>query len=149
MKFLLDTDSISFLFAKSGDYHKKISQKFSLLKDDDIVQVSFMTIFELEYSCSNATDSIKRKEIRDTIENTKQKFEIVPLKIEYSSIYGEVKTKLKNHWGSTTKGMRKHNVDLMIASTAISESSTLIANDEIYKVLMQIHPPFQYQNWTL
>lgn len=148
MKYLLDTDSVSFLFAKEGNEHELITQKFAVLDDEDIVQVSFMTIFELEYSFSNANDNNKKAEIRETIEQTKRLFQIVPLKIEFAETYGEIKTQLKNYWGSNTKAMKKHNVDLLIASTSLIEKSTLIAHDTIYKDLAEINSQFQYENWT-
>lgn len=148
MNFIFDTDSVCFLFGKNSNEHTKIRHRILSLNENDVIYVSFITLFELEYSLSNATDALRKQEIRTTIDNTKQRFQIIPLKLEFASKYGEIKSKLKNHWGNSSKGMKKHNLDLMIASTAISESFVLVAHDVIYKDLFKVYPQIKYECWT-
>jgi predicted nucleic acid-binding protein len=67
MKYLLDNDSISFLFDdQRGEPHQKIHKRVANLKDEDELQTSVLILYELEYSYYNAPEE-KRKGIRKTI----------------------------------------------------------------------------------
>lgn len=148
MKYILDSDTITYLYDTKFSQYQAVRNKFEQLKNYDVVQVSFITLFELEYSLYNAPDD-KKEGINRRINYIEKTFEVIPIQKNQSSIYGKIKADLKRSTGNSTKGMRKYNIDLIVASTAISESSILVANDEIYKKLAEIDSRFQYENWTL
>ncbi len=148
MKYILDSDILTYLYNSGFDEHAAVKSRFIKLTQEDIKQISDITLFELEYSCYNANLD-KQQEIRTTINDIKKRFQIVPLSSHLASIYGEIKAKLRKSRGTSTKAMKKHNIDLIVASTAIYESSILVANDDIYEALAEINPKFRYENWTL
>ena len=45
--------------------------------------------------------------------------------------------------------MKRYNVDVLIASVAISESSIVIGADTLYVEIAAVSPYFQYQNWLI
>ena len=47
------------------------------------------------------------------------------------------------------KEMRKHNIDIVLASTAISTSSVLVSTDSIYDDIHRFYPIFRYTNWLI
>lgn len=60
MKYLLDTDAIAFLYDDKREENSQIIAKLETLKDDDIIFVSILSLFELEYSFANTNDCEKR-----------------------------------------------------------------------------------------
>ena len=96
MKFLLDTDAISFFYdaARTPEHHF-IQRHVSGLQDDDVLQISVLTLYEFEYSYFNATAD-QQEQIRNTIRKIETTFEVVPLKRAFAPIYGEIKSLLKN-----------------------------------------------------
>jgi predicted nucleic acid-binding protein len=44
--------------------------------------------------------------------------------------------------------MAKHNVDLVLAATAITENLTLVSNDSLFRDLAAIDPRLSVEDWT-
>ncbi len=132
MKYILDSDTISYLYDSNSKLYQTVYQRFAKLHDDDRVQVSLITVFELQYSIYNAP-KIKKEQLIKQVKDIQQRFEVIAIGSELAPVYGQIKANLKKSKGSSTKGMRKYNIDLIVASTAISESSILVANDVIYQ----------------
>ena len=108
------------------------------LVEDDLVCISVVTLFEMEYSLSNCKNVNKQKIIRATIYDIQENFVVIPLEKRESGIYGDIKTKYKEEFGTSRENMKKHNIDFMIASTSISHDCTLCGLDTIYKKLSDI-----------
>ncbi len=47
--YILDTDIISYLWDTKSPHHQKIVDRLNSLKDDDIVGLSILSIYELTY----------------------------------------------------------------------------------------------------
>ena len=149
MKFLFDTDTLSFFYdASRMPEHQNLRQHVASLNEDDAIQVSVLTLCEFEYSYFAAPPE-KKPFIRNTISKIKASFEILPLTYQIAPIYGEIKSLLKSSKGRKPQEMKKYNVDMLIASTAIAESSIVIGADAIYVELTALSPRFQYQNWFI
>jgi predicted nucleic acid-binding protein len=43
--------------------------------------------------------------------------------------------------------MKKNDLDMLIASTAMAEDATLVSNDRIFATLMEIESRFRWENW--
>src|SRR5436305_9481848 len=56
--------------------------------------------------------------------------------------------KLRDSRKLTERGSRYHNVDLMIAATAIIESCVLVSSDSIYRDLGHFEPDFRHEAWS-
>ncbi|MDY0095495.1 MAG: hypothetical protein RBT80_22600 [Candidatus Vecturithrix sp.] len=76
MKFLLDTDAISFFYdaARTPEHHV-IQRHVSTLQDDDVLQISVLTLYEFEYSYFNAAVN-QQEQIRRTIRKIETTFEL-------------------------------------------------------------------------
>jgi predicted nucleic acid-binding protein len=136
MKYLLDSDVVNILYDDSRkEHHEALHRKISQLVDEDELQTSVLVVCELEYSFFNAPDD-KKGCIRETINSVLSDFDaILPLELEIAPIFGELKALLRKVKNLNRKEMRKHNVDIILASTAIQTSSVLIGMDSIYQYI--------------
>lgn len=149
MNYLFDTDSVSFFYdATRMPEHLRIKNLVSRLNDKDVLQVSVLTLYGFEYSYFTAS-AAQKSSIRKTIEQLEQKFEIIALRRDFARTYGEIKSLLKQPTGRKAKEMKRYNIDLLIASTAIAESSIVIGSDIIYQELNTLYPRFQCENWLI
>ena len=99
MKYLFDTDTVSFFFdATRQPQYSKLRNKISLLEDNDVLVVSILTLYELEYSFENALEK-KKPAVRSVIQEIEQSgiFQIIPLLNKSASTFGKLKTLLKSH----------------------------------------------------
>ena len=65
-KFLLDTDAVSFFYdADRLPEHARIKSQVSALRDEDVLQVSVLTLYEFEYSYFNADTPQKTHQEHD------------------------------------------------------------------------------------
>ncbi|MBF0228340.1 MAG: type II toxin-antitoxin system VapC family toxin [Desulfamplus sp.] len=149
MKYLLDTDAIAFLYDDQREENSKIIAKLETLKDDDILFISILSLFELEYSFANTNDNLKKSQIRTTINDIKYDsfFNILSINTETSRIYGEVKSTLKNRENISRSNIKKHNIDIILASTALQEGCTLVSGDSIYLTMVKHKPELLIQTW--
>lgn len=150
MKYLLDSDIVSILYDDSRkEQYDVLHHTLTQLTDDDIVYTSILVLYELEYSFYNAPDE-KKAPIRKTINAVLNDFDgVLPLALETASIFGELKAMLKKTRHLNRQEMRKHNIDLMLASTAIQTGSILVGTDRIYKEIATLHTAFHFQNWLI
>jgi predicted nucleic acid-binding protein len=150
MKYLLDSDTVNILYdGRRGKHHSTLHRKVSRLGDEDILQTSVLVLYELEYSFFNAPDDKKRL-IRNTIRSVLQDFDaVLPLDRSAAPVFGQLKALLRKEKNLTRKEMRKHNIDIMLASTAISASSVLVGTDSIYRDIKMLNSEFRFENWLL
>lgn len=148
-KYILDTDAITFLYDDQRREHSRIIAKVKKLQSNSLLCISVLSLFELEYSVANAIDSTKKIKIRNTIEDIKNNpfWTILSVKPESARFYGEIKTLLKSKEGLTRSNLKKYNIDLMLASTALQEKCVLVSGDAIYKKISQYKKELQSEVW--
>jgi predicted nucleic acid-binding protein len=61
-------------------------------------------------------------------------------------LYADLKVLYKKHTGINKKSMKKNDLDILIASTAMAENATLISYDGIFEKLSKIEPKFKWEN---
>jgi len=62
--------------------------------------------------------------------------------------YGDLKARLKSKTG-IRKAIKKHNIDIMLAATALDYNCVLVAKDGIYKDhLMLLNRQLMVEDWT-
>jgi predicted nucleic acid-binding protein len=148
MNYLLDSDTVSELYDKfSAGYHK-ISQHLSTLTDTDQVYLSILTLYELEYGWANAPDE-KKDVLRQKITELQKDFTALPLSAEGAKVFGELKKIIKDSRLPSKENMKKYNVDLMMAATAMTANCTLVSADSLYSELQRVKGILQLDNWTL
>ncbi len=148
MNYLLDSNTISEVYAPSSPGHATISSHLGALTDQDQVFVSIVSLYELEYGWANAPDS-KKKAIRRAIEDVQTDFGILMLSTESAKKFGELKKIIKDSRSPSKNNMKKFNVDLMLAATAITKRCIFVSADNLYEDLRRLHSTLLIQNWTM
>lgn len=146
MLYLLDSDSLSDLYEPVSSGHQSITQRIASLSNTDLVVVSILSLYEMEYGYANAPEDI-RPAIRRRISAAQSHFSLLPLTPEAARLFGTLKARLATLRRLSKKASKSHNVDLMMAATAITEGCTLISADGIYSDLQQIDPTLRVENW--
>ena len=135
---------IALLLKKHDEHHEELTSKiknFDLLDEEVKIYASILSIFEMEYGAAHTTNPRLVEEARTTInflkaqkaeKNTKEVvIELLPLTIQQAELFGEIKEqfqKNKEEIGEKIgkRSLPKHNLDLMIAATAIELGATLV-----------------------
>jgi predicted nucleic acid-binding protein len=162
-KFLFDTNSLSSLLKKHDEHHKIFTSRiknFDSLDESVKIYASILSIFEMEYGAAHATTPELVKEARTALEFLKTQrdakkvmIEILPLTIEQAEIFGEIKEqfqKKKTEMGEKMgkRSLPKHNIDLMIAATAIEFGATLVSHDKkMFELIQNICSDFRWEDW--
>ena len=125
MKYLLDSETISSFYNEADEHYEDINSKIMSLSDDE-VYISVLTLYELEYGRANAPDD-KVSMLRDRTQLAQSDFIILAVPLMGAELFGELKKGLRDHWGlqeedeAKQKNIKRYNIDLMLASTAIAQ----------------------------
>ena len=150
MKYIFDLDTLTYLSDPDSPFFKITSKKASQLTPSDVPCISILTLYELQYSLSNTSDSDIREKIRELINWLNEDFEILPLSSSGAEYYGQLKQGFRQKTGINRTAIKKHNIDLILASTALEYDCILVAMDGIYSNhLVKINSNFKTQNWTV
>lgn len=146
MNYLLDTVTISDLYETSSSSHPSIARRLALLGKDDVLFASILSFYELEYGFANAPPE-KTQEIRRRITEAQFDFRILPLSPQAAGVFGFLKKRLRDARNLTERGSRYHNIDVMIAATAIVESCTLVSADSLFGDLQKLDASLRLDHW--
>ena len=150
-KFLFDTNALSSLTIEGNDGHEKILSKMSELNDNDKLFTSILSIYEMEYGMRHAKDESLIQQMKLAIESVKNEFQIVPLTEIGAKIFADIKEQYRDQKNIGKKALIKHNIDLMIAATAIEIGAILITNDtkdKIPAIIKSFQTDFEWEDWT-
>jgi predicted nucleic acid-binding protein len=64
-----------------------------------------------------------------------------------AEIYGEIKILYEKHTGIGKKEIKRHTVDLILASTAIDANAVIVSDDRIFKTIKDFYPSLLVENW--
>lgn len=65
-----------------------------------------------------------------------------------SVVFGELKKHFKDLQSINNENLKKHTVDLIIASTSLENNTTLVSADKIFKSINFIHTKLVFEDWT-
>jgi predicted nucleic acid-binding protein len=147
MSYLLDTNTVSDFYETQSPAHPHIARRLTEIVRSAPAFVSVLTLYELEFGYANAPAELKPT-IRKRIEYVQTDFTILALSPRAAWTFGIMKKKLRDTRKLTEKGSRYHNIDLMIAATAVAESCILVSSDSIYRDLQSLEPAFHYEVWS-
>jgi predicted nucleic acid-binding protein len=133
MNYILDTNIISTLASESKN--GILGNKLLTLSDNDKLSVSVLTLYEENYGLKNCIDKARKKRFRTNIYLIQKFFEIIPLDLKEAEIYADLKVAYKNYTGINKKSMKKNDIDLLIASSAIAKNAILVSNDKIFEII--------------
>ena len=150
-KYLLDTNAVSSLTQEHANYYDKISTKAASLEGE--LYISILSIYEMEYGAFHADDPDIAHKARLAIQLIKDEDEItiLPLTEAGAEIFGEIKEQYRKEKGIGKKALQKHNVDLVLAATAIEVEATYVSHDNkdrIFEILQNIRDDFDWEDWT-
>ncbi len=146
MRYLLESDSLSTLYDPEASEHQAVARRLAALEDSDQVFLSILALYELEYGFAHAPDE-KKPMIRQRISQAQEDFPFLPLTAEAAGLFGSIKAGLRKTKQLSDKGAKIHNIDLMIAATALTEDCVLISGDSIYPEVRRLHPGLKLENW--
>ena len=146
--YLLDTNIASLLGARMGENNQNIFDKLASLADDDVVMVSIVTLYEAQYGLKNSKNAQQQKEIADNIALIRKYFEVIPLDMRQMELYADLKVRYREHTGINKTSMKKNDLDLLIAASAMAEGATLVSLDRIFETLSDIAPDLKYDDWS-
>jgi predicted nucleic acid-binding protein len=145
-RYLLDTNIVSDLQTDT-EVGSKILEKLKNLDADDEVLVSIIVLYELVYGLNNISDEKQKEAVEQGISFIKKYLSIIPLDMKEIDIFANLKTKYKKATGINKNAIKRHNLDLLIASTAIAMDAIIVSDDGIFEKLMEIEPLLKYENW--
>lgn len=146
--YLLDSDILTYLEQQDSLWHKPVAQRLSQLDDSDKVLISIISFYEMQYGVSWANEN-ERISLRQAIDALASRFQVVGLSRQGARIFGELKAAYRRAVGITPNALKRNDIDLLIASTAIETSAVLVSNDHLFSTIGDIYPGFQWQNWAL
>lgn len=146
MRYLLDSNTLSDLYEISSPAHSKILSRVASLSEEDSLSVSILALYELEYGLANARAE-KKPVLRQRIKNVQARFSIFELSLDAAQIFGRLKKALVDSRGLKDKARKSHNVDIIIAATAVAESCVLVSADSLFRDLQALEPSLQIENW--
>ena len=145
-RYILDTNIVSDLQTDT-EVGSKILEKLKNLDADDEVLVSIIVLYELVYGLNNISDEKQKEAVEQGISFIKKYLSIIPLDMKEIDIFANLKTKYKKATGINKNAIKRHNLDLLIASTAIAMDAIIVSDDGIFEKLMEIEPSLKYENW--
>ncbi len=147
MRYLLDSDIVTDLYDRSAANHPSIIARLASLDDADEVCISILTIYELEYGFANAPAD-KKEAVGQKIIEVQSDFEVAPLSADGAKRFGDLKKALRDRRSLTQESAKKHNIDLIIAATALAAGITLVSGDAVYRELQASHPDLRLESWV-
>lgn len=148
MKYLLDSDALTALGDPQNEDYKTITSFLSDLGEDAAFYISMLTVYEMEYGIAAFTTEEGKQKTRIAVESFKRNLPTINLSFEDAQIYGELKQGYKEKTGINKNALKRHNIDIALASISIANNCTLIGTDSIYSDhLQKIKTDFKFKNW--
>ena len=141
--YLLDTNTISYLADHASPFHQPTTRHLAELPEESEVAISLLTLYELTYGFfhdpahSRLLSIVEEEQVR-----------IVPLPSAGAEIFAALKHAYRRHTGARERIIGRHNVDLLLATTAIVEGAVLVSNDGIFAALAALEPRLSIENWA-
>lgn len=148
MKYLLDTNIVSYSINRQSPFHKSVIERLSKIDQADEVCISVLTLYEAEYGVLRAKSDLRERviEARDLM---KRLFSILPVNEQGAGIFGRLKHEHRERTGMNQKASGQHNIDFILAATALADNATIVSNDGIFLALQETEPKLKVENWTI
>ncbi len=120
-----------------------------MLHEDDVVTLSILGLYELQYGISKAGEADISPGILKTKKKVCASLPVVPLSTEGAEIFGEVKTRYQKAFRLQKNALARDTADLLIASSAIETGAIMVSHDQIFRKIAQIQPDFEVEDWAV
>jgi len=145
-KYLLDGNILSDLEDRTKPSYKAIRNKLASLENQDQTYISIISAYEYQDGIAKAAKPLSEN-LKRAWQTFLDLFEILPLTLKGAEIYGEIKTLYEKHTGIGKKEIKRHTVDLILASTAIDANAVIVSDDRIFKTIKDFYPSLLAENW--
>lgn len=147
MKYLLDTNIVSYSINRHSHFHKNVISRLSHLAEHDTVCISVLTLYESEYGALSVTEEHRERVIKAR-EIMLRLFDVIPVSEKGAGVFGRIKIAYRQKTGIFRKMLDQHNIDFILASSAIAEDAILVSNDKIFLSIKDIEPSLKLENWA-
>jgi predicted nucleic acid-binding protein len=147
-KYLLDSDTLTYLEQQDSPFHEKVRQRLSQRRDDDEVMVSVLSLYEMHYGISWASDEERRK-LSQAVDSIANKFTVVGLSRRGASLFGDLKAEYRRTMGIAPNALKRNDIDLLIASVALAQGAILVSNDRLFESVIHLNSDFRLENWAV
>ncbi len=65
-----------------------------------------------------------------------------------AEVFAQLKNAYRLRTGARERELVRHNIDLILASTAVTEGAALVSNDTIFRTLSDLEPRLKVENWA-
>ncbi|MFM8454029.1 MAG: type II toxin-antitoxin system VapC family toxin [Gammaproteobacteria bacterium] len=138
IKYLLDTDTVSFLMKKKHPYHNTLFEKIRNHIESSIA-ISVITLSEIQHGLEKTTDLNKKDLIQRALDKILESFIVLEFNDDAAREYGKIRACLQ------ALGQEIGIMDSMIAAHALSQGLTLVTNN--LKHFQRIKS-LTLENWT-
>lgn len=148
MQYLLDSDAVTALTNPTSQDGVHIQKYFASLGRKSVISLCILTIYEFEFSVASCSDEDKKSRIQQSLDSLKKSFSIVGLGFEDAKVYGKLKAGFREKTGINQNALKRHNLDIALASVAIANNCVIVSRDAIYKNhLQKIDSRLLCDNW--
>ena len=139
MRAYLDANVASYLLDRASPFHALVRKRW--LHSEASTCLSIITLFELEL--------VKRILDADGgFDTFVRESEARPLQPAAAPVFASLKLALRGRTGASTRALARHNLDLMLAASAVADDAALISGDAVFKTLAEIDPRLRVEDWT-
>lgn len=151
-KYILDTNIIHFLEAEKLEERKdtinyNYDNKLNIERNN--ILISILSICEFE-SSKTASDNDKIVQDLQEAENfLYNKVARITISGNTPAYYAKIRYLYKKTYGGTSKSLGKHDIDFLIAATALEFDLVVVSNDKIFNRIRKILPEvFKWEDWS-
>lgn len=148
MKYLLDSDALSILTNPNSESRKDIDKYFYSLGEKSTLYLCYFTVYEFEFSIASCPNRETKERINKSLDEIKDYFSFINLGFEDAKVYGKLKAGFRKRTGINQKSLKRHNLDIALASVAIANNCIIVSKDKIYiEHLQKIDSRLQCESW--
>ncbi|HIE02102.1 MAG TPA: hypothetical protein EYP59_17765 [Thiotrichaceae bacterium] len=146
--FLLDTDIVSYAGDDRSPYYTSVIQNLKKLSPKDQLYLSDLSIYEYKAGLYLLADQ-ERRRILKGFNEIMQYLNILPLNPDKGgTIFGEIRSEYQKRIGISDNALKKHTIDMILASEAICNDMIFVYNDKIYQKIAEMRSDFKIEKWT-
>lgn len=148
-KYLWDTDVVSYAGDEQSPYYSAIIRNLKKLSEKDKIYLSDLSVYEYKAGLY-LLNAKERERILKGFNEIMQYINILPLNPDKGGkIFGEIRSEYQKITGISDNALKKHTVDMILASEAICNDMIFVYNDNIYKKIAKMRSDFKIEKWTV
>ena len=153
--YLLDTNTISYLFDVKSPLHHDIRSRFEELGEDDVTYLPILSVCGYFYGIENSKSAERRESLRLSVHLMLEELPVASISLTAAEIYGRLKKDYAARLGQILQGsnavrkaVQRQNVDLLIIASALAEEAVLVSSDGAFSTIREaICPQLRLENW--